>query len=194
MLQYGIYFQGNIPITQVFLLKSITSNDSYENLSRDKANEVQWSYLFVQKNFFETFEKTFFKLVLRIILFIYQHDVHCVKSVCIWSICGRYFPAFGLNTDRYGVFGLNTDRYGVSLSIQSECGKIRTKITLNTDTFYTAVCSNSNSCEKLHIRLQLSDIVDKNRFKSLVLLRESCDVVSLWNISKNKDLFRTMSN
>ena len=30
---------------------------------------------------------------------------------------------------------MNTERYGVSLRIQSECGKIRTRITPNTDTF-----------------------------------------------------------
>ena len=34
-------------------------------------------------------------------------------------ICGPYFPAFGL--------GLNTERYEVSLRIQSECGKMRTR-------------------------------------------------------------------
>ena len=33
-------------------------------------------------------------------------------------------------------FGLNTERYGVSLGIQSKCGKIRTRITPNTSTFY----------------------------------------------------------
>ena len=33
-------------------------------------------------------------------------------------------------------FGLNTERYLVSLLIQSECRKIRTGITPNTDTFY----------------------------------------------------------
>ena len=36
------------------------------------------------------------------------------------------FPAFGLNTERYGVY----------LRIQSECGKVRTTITSNADTFY----------------------------------------------------------
>ena len=51
----------------------------------------------------------------------------CVKSVCIRSYCGLYFPAFGLNTERYGV----------SLRNQSKCGKIRTRITPNTDTFHT---------------------------------------------------------
>ena len=47
------------------------------------------------------------------------------KSVHIRSYSGQYFPAFKLNTQRYGV----------SLRIQSECGKIRTRISPNTDTF-----------------------------------------------------------
>ena len=51
---------------------------------------------------------------------------HCVKSVCIRSYSGPYFPAYGPNTERYGV----------SLRIHSECGKIWTRITPNTDTFY----------------------------------------------------------
>ena len=51
---------------------------------------------------------------------------YCVKSFGICSYSGPQFPAFGLNTERYGV----------SLRIQSECGKMRTKITPNTDTFY----------------------------------------------------------
>ena len=51
---------------------------------------------------------------------------HCVKSVHIRSYSGPYFRASGLNTERYGV----------SLHIQSECGKIRTRISPNTGTFY----------------------------------------------------------
>ena len=51
---------------------------------------------------------------------------HCVKRVRIRSYSGPYFPAFGLNTERYSG----------SLRIQSECGKIRTRIIPNTDTFY----------------------------------------------------------
>ena len=31
-------------------------------------------------------------------------------------------------------FGMNTERYGVSLRIQPECGKMRTRVTPNTDT------------------------------------------------------------
>ena len=49
-----------------------------------------------------------------------------MKSVHIRSYSRPYFPSFGLNTERYSV----------SLRIQSECGKIRTRITLSTDTFY----------------------------------------------------------
>ena len=47
---------------------------------------------------------------------------HCVKSVRIRSYSGQHFRAFGLNKERY--------------RIQSECGKMRTRITPNTDTFY----------------------------------------------------------
>ena len=37
-------------------------------------------------------------------LFTYQ-DNHCVKSVLILSFSGLYFPAFGLNMERYGIAG-----------------------------------------------------------------------------------------
>ena len=56
-------------------------------------------------------------------------NLHCVKSVRIPSYSGPHFPAFGLNTERYEV----------SLRIQSECGKMWTRITANTDTFYTVL-------------------------------------------------------
>ena len=53
-------------------------------------------------------------------------NYHCIKSVCIRSFSDPYFTAFGLNTEL----------------IQSECGKIRTRKTPNTDTFH-AVYSRS---------------------------------------------------
>ena len=43
----------------------------------------------------------------------------CMKSVRIWSYSGLHVPALG-----------------VSFCIHSECGKMRTRITPNTDTFY----------------------------------------------------------
>ena len=53
---------------------------------------------------------------------------HCVKSVRIRSYSGPHFPTFGLNTERYSV----------SLFIQSNCGKMRSRITSNTDSFCPA--------------------------------------------------------
>ena len=48
-----------------------------------------------------------------------RSDHHCVKRVRIRSFSGPYFPAVALSTERYGV----------SLCIQSEFGKIRTRKT-----------------------------------------------------------------
>ena len=67
-------------------------------------------------------------------------DKHCLKSVRIRSYSGPYFPAFGLNTERCSVF----------LRIQSECGKTRTRITLNTDTFYALKVLNTPLCSGTH--------------------------------------------
>ena len=55
--------------------------------------------------------------------------MYCVKNVRIWRYSGPYFPAFGLNTERYEV----------SLRNQSQCGKIRTRITPNTETFHAVM-------------------------------------------------------
>ena len=58
---------------------------------------------------------------------------HCAKSVGIQNYSGPHFSAFGKrNTERYSV----SLQYTISLSIQSKCGKIRTRITPNTSTFY----------------------------------------------------------
>ena len=59
---------------------------------------------------------------------------HCVKSVCIRSYSGPHFPTFGMNTERNGV----------SLRIQSECGKMRTRMTSNMDIFYAVKTAYSN--------------------------------------------------
>ena len=58
----------------------------------------------------------------------FKGEYHCIKSVRIRSYSGPYFS----------VFGLNTERHEVSLRIQSECGKMRTRITPNTYTFHAA--------------------------------------------------------
>ena len=51
---------------------------------------------------------------------------HCQKSVRISSFFGPCFSAIGLDTQRYGVF----------LRIHSECEKILTRKTPDTDTFH----------------------------------------------------------
>ena len=56
----------------------------------------------------------------------FMDHYQCVKSVRIRSFSGPYFPAFGLKMEIYGV----------NLRIQSECGKIWTRKTPNTDTFH----------------------------------------------------------
>ena len=64
-------------------------------------------------------------------------SLHYVKSVGIRSYSGPHFPVFGLNRERY-----------VSLLIQSECGKKRTRITPNTDTFYAMLKALTNQISK----------------------------------------------
>ena len=51
--------------------------------------------------------------------FSWIHSEYCMKS---WEFFWSYFPAFGLNTERYTV----------SLRIQSECGKLQTRKTVRT--------------------------------------------------------------
>ena len=65
--------------------------------------------------------------------------IHYVKSVCVRSYSGRYFPTFGLNTERYGVFRYT--EYSPYLSVFSpNVGKYGPRITPNTDIFYEMIC------------------------------------------------------
>ena len=52
--------------------------------------------------------------------------LHTLREKCPYSVFFPYCPAFGLNTERYSA----------CLWIQSECGKIWTRKTPNTDTFH----------------------------------------------------------
>ena len=65
------------------------------------------------------------KLQADVVIYAFKiKNKHYMKSGRIMNYSGTYFPTFGLNTERYSV----------TLCIQSECGKIRTRITPNTDT------------------------------------------------------------
>ena len=57
------------------------------------------------------------------------YSSHCVKSARIRKFPGPYFPAFGLNSERYSV----------TVRIQSKYGKIWTRKIAAMDTFH-AVC------------------------------------------------------
>ena len=71
---------------------------------------------------------------------------HWDKSYLIRSYSGPYFPAFGLDTERYGVY-------------PAQMWEIWTRITLNTDTFYTVFIISCNSISWL-----FSDIASSEEF------------------------------
>ena len=60
-------------------------------------------------------------------------DQHCVKSIRIRSYSAPYFPAFGLNMERYFV----------SFPIQCEYRKIRTRITPSTGSVHAVQVLNT---------------------------------------------------
>ena len=92
--------------------------------------------------------------------------IHCVKSVHIRSCSCPYFPAFGLNTERYFVS-------------QSRWGKIRTRITLNTDTF--------TQCSHLH-SVNTTFSLYSSTYENYIVIdrfdvsKQQCNVRFLWGI------------
>ena len=105
-------------------------------------------------------------------------SIHCVKAVSIRSFSGPYFPAFGLNRERYGK----------SLRIQSECRKIRTRKTPNLNTLHTVISfwSSVNSAFFLYIdKVYLSHIS-----KSLVLVKKQPNMN--WFFHAGSPLYNTV--
>ena len=90
-------------------------------------------------------------------------NFHCAKSVRIGSSSGPYFPAFGLNTERYSV----------SLRIRSECEKIWTRKNLHIRTFFM-------QCAALIIRLFGLIVALPQWTKLLLLLRYSVTGNRTW--------------
>ena len=77
-------------------------------------------------------------------------ECHCVKIFCIRSFSGPYFPAFGLNTDIYKI----------NLHIGSECGKMRTRKTPNTDFFYAVCMYWQNTLKQNERRVRSKSIIN----------------------------------
>ena len=126
---------------------------------------------------------------------------HCLKIVRIRSYSGPYFLAFGLHTERYSI----------SLLIQSECGKIRTRIIPNTETFYAVLWTTLHSTgrdsatDKLmwHLKVTPKDqVVSSNRevtFPCIMLkkwpniLHKSCGVYTVRFIKYVWPIFNVIS-
>ena len=123
---------------------------------------------------------------------------NCRKSVRIMSYSGPYFPAFGLNTERYSV----------SLPIQSECGKIRTRITFNMDTFYAVGfyyvrrqlrITEPKYHKKRNIRLiRLRFWCTIKLFKGVLIKKtdffENNDVTLSWRVIKRSKLWKKIES
>ena len=82
--------------------------------------------------------------------------MHCIKSVRIPSYSDPQFPPFGLNTEKYGV----------SLRLQSESVKIRTRTTPNTDSFYAVMI---NIFAFVSISATILSLIEKGRTNGISL-------------------------
>ena len=75
-----------------------------------------------------------------------QWDLIVWISFCTWTFTAWKVPRYGVFSCPYFLaFGLNTERYRVSLRIQSEYRKIRTRKTPNADTFHSVLTRFFNS-------------------------------------------------
>ena len=89
--------------------------------------EIRWNYGILHSSRFRRADLILLRFSLQILNDrILKTNNCCVKGIRVWSFSGPYFPAFGLNTEKYRI----------SLRIKSQCRKIRTRKTPNTDTFY----------------------------------------------------------
>ena len=119
------------------------------------------------------------KTAIKFLLFLFDISsfsifLYCVKSVRIRSYSGPHFLAFRLNTKRWSL----------SLQIQSECGKMRTRIAQNTDTFYAVmVISNFiTRFEIYHTNYHFSFDVARN---NLYHLKRICKKMMLEKVGLN---------
>ena len=71
-----------------------------------KTKQPQYNLSKVNMKRIDILDKAYF-LITRIR---FLWGFHCLKSVRIRSISGPYFPAFGLNTEIYGVFSPNVGK------------------------------------------------------------------------------------
>ena len=82
------------------------------------------SYMFYRVSFLQSFTKFTGKQTSK-------KQLHLKRVICTVVLLGD-----SLWLVSFPAFGLNTERYGISLRIQSKGGKMRTRIISNTDTFH----------------------------------------------------------
>ena len=106
------------------------------------------------------------------------------KSVRIRSFLDLYFS----------LFGLNAERYGVSLHIQSECAKIRTKKTSNTDTFHAVWWCQEKVVEQVTRFISVLKLL-KLRHSWTMCLYYREDIAGFWKRGPKKFLIsRSLEN
>ena len=126
---------------------------------------------------------------------------HWLKSVCIQSFSGPYFPTFELNMARYFVF-LRMREF-LSHRIQSKGGKIQTRKTSSTDAFY-AVTFTSNAdiwhwinqilqfCISLEIKLNISWSISVNIIIWILLWTFTAELLSQLTFTCSKSTIKTL--
>ena len=91
---------------------------------------------------FDELSKLIYDLATKFkIIDITESRLHCVKSDRIRNYYGLQFFTFELNTERYSV----------TVRIQSECGKIRTRITPNKNIFYAVLRSEKSPSTDINL-------------------------------------------
>ena len=94
----------------------------------------------------------------------------------VWSTFFLHFPTFGLNTERYGVSFRN------SVRMQENVGKIRTRITPNTDTFYAVIVSWLRNFKIIksyrYVCSRVPKVAGKNSFEANDWCEDSVECVS----------------
>ena len=116
-----------VRVNSLRYMASKVSGMVYNNTNNSHFLSLHWDNSVDSYSKTSIFETSYTKLT----------KLHCVKSVPVRSYSSPHFPAFGLNTERYYV----------SLHIQSKCGKMRTRITPKTETFYAVLLIQEYSQE-----------------------------------------------
>ena len=113
---------------------------------------------------------------------------HYVKIVRIRDFSGPYFHTFGFSTEIYSV----------NRHIQCECGKIRTRKTPHTDTYYAVRESRKNSYAATKFKMpqknyngNISNSGSDNKMTSAGMFLDS---LRLTLRTFTRDVFKTMSN